>query len=234
MTATEQQQTAPAPAVVAEIGRHVPGAEYRDGALHIDGDGLSEAVRQLDLHAERGAGQRLALVTGGDPDAYAGIPRPTAFQDRDGVQTDYTVAPDIARIATALIAECRDLAFLREVRLRYLWRRKGQHKAGKIVLGICRKLSGLPQYAIGGGDFLIVINAENCRLKLLKAWQSEALVYHELNHIAPPDEDEPDSLPTLIGHDAEVFSAEITRYGLWHESLSHVAPAFEQARLEGL
>lgn len=181
-----------------------------------------------------GAGEetgRPPLVTGGNPEARPTIPRPSSFVNKTGEQTDFLNAPDIERIANALIGTCADLDFLEEVRIRYRWRRKGQNKAGKIVLGYCQKLSGQLRDEMGGGDFQIVLNAENCALRDLRAWQLEALVYHELNHIAPPDEDDPESVPTLIGHDVEMFTAEVRRYGLWTNELRAARKAFDDLPL---
>lgn len=181
--------------------------------------------------AEPEAG-RPPLVTGGNPEARPTIPRPSSFVNKKtGEQTDFMDAPDIERIANALIGTCADLDFLEEVHIRYRWRRKGQNKAGKIVLGYCQKLSGQLRDEMGGGDFQIVLNAENCGLRDLRAWQLEALVYHELNHIAPPDEDDPESVPTLIGHDVEMFTSEVRRYGLWTNELRMARKAFNDLPL---
>jgi hypothetical protein len=216
-------------AVIAEMGRIVPGAEYRDGVLHIDGEGVAEAVRRIDADGQVHRAprrERRTLATGGNAEARAAIPGEHRFVDRDGVQTDYLAGPDIARIANALINTDDDLAFLEGVKIHYLWRRKGRKKAGRAVLGTCQKLSGLARYGLGGGEFLIILDAENCELLGLSAWQLEALVYHELNHIAPPEEDEEAAGPTLVGHDAELFNAEIRRYGLWKADLRIASKAF--------
>lgn len=241
-----------ASAVVAEIGRRVPGAEYRDGVLNIDSDGLAEAVRRLD--AERGddrvideetgevrragsAGpRRRELVDGGDPDARAQIPpqHSTRFLTRDGIGREYGDGSDIQIIAELLIDRCAELAPLEGLDIRYLWRKKGRKKGGRLTLGTCQKLSGLARYGLGGGEFLIILDAENCDLHNLTAWQLEALVFHELLHISPPDEEDPTSQYELVSHDFEGFSAELKRYGLWHRDARRIAPAFEQARLAGL
>lgn len=228
--------------VMDTLERTIPGAYRSARGLELDGDAVLAAARGLDRETgEVGYDdgepefEGRTLVTGGDPDARAKLPGPTAFTDAAGDLTDYAQAPDVERIANLLIARCRDLRFLGNVRVRYLWRRKAQAKNGKMVLGTCQKLSGLPQYGLGGGDFLIVLNRENCGLAGLTAWQLEALVYHEMNHIAPPDEGDPSSVEaTLIGHDVEEFRAVIDRYGLWLPPLREVAPSFVQAKIEGL
>lgn len=82
-----------------------------------------------------------------------------------------------------------------------------------------------------GGEFIITLNWQNCRDAELKAWQLEALIYHELNHIAPPDEEQLNAAPTVIGHDFEGFGAELERYGMWHQSLEAAGEAFAQLGL---
>lgn len=173
------------------------------------------------------------LVIGGNPEAPAALPTARAFIAPSGETMDYARGPDIERIADALIAQCSELAFLQNVILRYLWRRKKQAKNGRMVLGTCQSLSGVPQFALGGGEFLVTLNWENCRTAQLRAWQLEALVFHELLHIAPPDEEEPNGPPTLCAHDAELFLAELARYGMWLPTLERAGAAFAQLTLWG-
>lgn len=174
------------------------------------------------------------LVTGnGDPEAPAALPSSRIFIAPSGETMDYARGPDIERIADALIATCPELAFLQNVILRYLWRRKKQTSQGLMVLGTCKPLSGIPQFALGGGEFLVVLNAEGCRDAQLRAWQLEALIFHELCHIAPADPDEPGSQPTGIGHDFEGFTAELERYGMWLPTLERAGAAFAQLTLWG-
>lgn len=172
-----------------------------------------------------------SLVTVGDPDAPAPLPQLRAFVAPSGETLDYCKAPDVERIADALIAHCSELAFLQNVIIRYLWKRKKQAKNGKIILGTCAALSGVPQFALGGGEFIITLNWQNCRDAELQAWQLEALIYHELNHIAPPDEEEEHAATTLIGHDFEGFTSELERYGMWLPTLEAAGEAFAQLGL---
>lgn len=146
---------------------------------------------------------------------------------------DFCRAPEINTIAHALIRHYPEFKHLTHLRIAYLWRRKKQAKAGKLVLGTCSSLSGIPQ-AFLEADWAVTIGAESCREAKLTAYQLEALVYHELCHIAPPDEDDPESVPTLCGHDLEMFGDEVVRYGLWTEALQAAEPLFRQVRLEGL
>jgi hypothetical protein len=169
-----------------------------------------------------------------DPDDRATIPAGSRFVGRDGRQSDFIDGPDIRDIAESLIERREEFAFLADVLIRYRWRRKAQGRAGKATLGYCQRLAGQLRDEMGGGEFQVVLNAEHCRDFALTNWQLEALVAHELMHIAPPDPDDPASAPSLVGHDAELFAREIDLYGLWTLDLRRVAPAFEQARLGGI
>lgn len=238
-----------ATAVIDELARTVPGARFEGGALVMDDAGVADALRRIEgddrvIDEETGevrraggdATRRRELVDGGDPDAPAQIPpqHSNRFHSRDGLPREYAEGGDIREIAETLIERCAELDALGGVDIRYLWRKKGRKKGGRLTLGTCQKLSGLARYGLGGGEFLIILDAENCELHNLTAWQLEALVFHELLHIAPPDEDDPTSQYELVGHEFEGFGAELRRYGLWHRDARRIAPAFEQARLEGL
>lgn len=220
-------------------GTTITGDIDRLERIWADGDAVAEAARRIDADgvveraADRGASGR-ETVTGVDPDARAPIPDGHRFQGRDGRQKDFAEGRDIQDIADALIEARECFGFLADVLIRYRWRRKAQAKAGKATLGYCQKLSGQLRDEMGGGEFQIVLNAEHCRDFQLTNWQLEALVAHELAHISPPDPDDPDSEPTLVGHDVEAFTSEIESYGLWRADLKRAAPAFVQASLGGL
>jgi len=170
------------------------------------------------------------LLTGGDPDAKAQFPGSGKFYDKTGHLVDFCRAPEINTIAHALIRHYPEFKHLTHLRIAYLWRRKKQAKGGKLVLGTCSSLSGIPQ-AFLEADWAVTIGAESCREAKLTAYQLEALLYHELSHIAPPDEDDPESVPTLCSHDFEGFSSELRRYGLWDETLTQARDAFDDLPL---
>jgi hypothetical protein len=172
------------------------------------------------------------LVHGSGPHLPARMPHAERFRDSGGFLTDFCRAPDVEAIAGALIAHWEEVGHCRDLRIAYLWRRKKQAKAGKLTLGTCQKLSGLAKTFLEA-DWAITLNAENCRALQLTRLQLEALTYHELSHIGRPDEDEDgeEIEPTLVGHDVEMFHAEIHRYGLWKADLKAAAHAFKQLRL---
>lgn len=170
------------------------------------------------------------LLTGGDPDAAASLPPERRFRDKGGHRIDFCRAPEVEAIAETLIWHYPEFEHLRGLRIAYLWRRKKQAKGGKLVFGTCGSLSGIPQ-AFLEADWAVTIGAESCREAKLTAWQMEALVYHELCHIAPPDEDDPEAVATLVGHDFEGFADELRRYGLWDETLTQARDAFDDLPL---
>lgn len=170
------------------------------------------------------------LLTGGDPDAAASLPPERRFRDKGGHRIDFCRAPEVEAIAETLIWHYPEFEHLRGLRIAYLWRRKKQAKGGKLVFGSCTSLSGIPQ-AFLEADWAVTIGAESCREAKLTAYQLEALVYHELCHIAPPDEDDPESVPTLCGHDFDGFTSELRRYGLWDQTLATAADAFDDLPL---
>lgn len=211
---TEQEQTRTyTPEVAADVRDFI----MQSGAF-------SRENRSDDAPPER------LLLTGGDPDALAKLPGSHKFYDKGGYRIDFCRAPEVADLAARLIHHYPEFTHLRGLRIAYLWRRKKQAKAGKLVLGTCSSLSGIPQ-AFLEADWAVTIGAESCREAKLTAYQLEALVYHELCHIAPPDEDDPESVPTLTGHDFEGFADELRRYGLWDETLAQARDAFDDLPL---
>lgn len=200
--------------------------------LTINGREMSPETGEVLAGDERDVPDGPRLVYGSGPHLPARLPRAERFRDSGGFLTDFCRAPDVEAIAGALIAHWSELGHCRDLRIAYLWRRKKQAKAGKLTLGTCQKLSGIPKTFLEA-DWAITLNAENCRALQLTRLQLEALTYHELSHIGPPDEDEDgeETEPALVGHDVEMFHSEIRRYGLWKSDLRATADAFEQLRL---
>jgi hypothetical protein len=142
---------------------------------------------------------------------------------------EFTEAPDLARIGSALIAahEAR-FSHLQTRTVVCLWKRTGGKTKGKAMLGKVVKPSGLLRYfadkADGSAvDVVLWLAADHCRDKRLTHRQVEALVHHELLHTG---EDDAGNL-ILVGPDFVGFSAEISEYGLWDESLAEMAGAVQ-------
>lgn len=166
-----------------------------------------------------------SLVTGGDPEALALVPGPEQFR-RAG--EEFLPAPEVERIAEALIGRHRDLfSWAGETRISYFWKDKGGVSEGKAVLGKCVKLSGLAKKGIGG-DFAIWLAADTARETQLTAWQMEASVFHELCHIGWDGEK---GRPAIEYHEFEGFRAELRAYGAWQPDLQRLVSEVQQLPL---
>ncbi len=150
---------------------------------------------------------------------------------------DFLDAPDVERIAAQLIASRDRFAFLRDWQgaIAYAWKRKGGKKGGRAVLGRCQTLSGYAKHK-AGRSYLIWLGADTCREVKLTIRQLEALIFHELCHLGPGEEDEETGVvgpPVVVGHDYEGFLAELEEYGAWAPDLVAARGAFEQLPLFG-
>lgn len=148
---------------------------------------------------------------------------------------DFKRAPELYLLARALIRDDTQFAFLRDwsEQIVCLWKRKGGTSGGKDVLGKCQQLSGAARH-FAGKRYLIWLGADTCRKARLTKTQLEALVYHELCHLAPGDIDEEtgeEQAPKVVGHEFEGFTAELERYGAWYEELAVAQAAFEELPL---
>ena len=161
------------------------------------------------------------------------VPGPQAFWlDAIGKhQADYLPAPQLAALATELIARHPHLHHIDGFKVVYLWKRTGGEKGGKATLGQCQKLSGLAKFLSGGeqidetADFCIWLAAD--WLNDASTEKVEACTFHELRHIAADD----DGRPFIQTHDVEMFADEVELYGLYRPDLSEAANVLKQARI---
>jgi hypothetical protein len=131
---------------------------------------------------------------------------------------------DIAGIGLDLREKYPDrFGFHDQLAIDYRWKRKG----GK-ALGMCVLVGGTTKAFVPGMDILIWLAADNCRKHRLSAYQIEALVFHEMSHVAR----KPSGKPCLVKHDWEGFAAEVCEYGLWLPDVQRMGEAFAQLRLE--
>lgn len=152
---------------------------------------------------------------------------------------DYLAAPALEALARRLIATERRFAFLREWEptIALLWKRQGGKKGAAAVFGKCQTLSGAARH-FAGKSYLIWAAADHCRGARFTRRQLEALVFHELCHLAPGDADEDGEAvaatpPVIVGHDYEGFLAELEVYGAWRTDLARAHEAFAQLPLWG-
>lgn len=149
-----------------------------------------------------------------EPDDLYPVPGKAVF-----FGNDFALAPDVQDIADRLISECHELRDAAYWRIRYLWKAKGGASKGHLTLGKCVKTSGALSF-FSDVDYIVWLGADNVRDSMFTYRQVEALIFHELCHIETKESDEgDDDQPAIKGHDAEVFLAEIQRYGMWRTSL---------------
>lgn len=141
---------------------------------------------------------------------------------------NFLEARELEDVADELISRWPELRWLSGHTLRIVWKRKGGTSSGNIALGKTGPATGLIGY-FSKADWVMWIAADHAREQKLTAFQIEALVYHEMLHCAVEGEDEK---PSARGHDAELFTDEIRRYGAWRENLQRAAAVF-QAPLPG-
>lgn len=163
-----------------------------------------------------------ALLTDGRPDDPFPIPAATEFG-----QGKYIDAPELAEVGRPLRSNLSEFSHLLPLEIHMLWKLKGGQSAGKPTLGKCVKASDLVGH-YSEAHWIIWVAADHCREMSITRLQMEALIYHELSHAGQDDET---MEPKTVGHDVEMFGAEVRMYGLWKDDLKLVAPAFEQARL---
>lgn len=133
----------------------------------------------------------------------------------------YRPAPAVERIAKDLIA--RHHTDLHGVPIRYVFRSEAAKKAGKVVFGTARKISGLNAYlaaddvdeaGYGAEDFFVIEIAEDV-WSVLDSDQRVALVDHELCHCSLEVTDDGTVKLGIRPHDLEEFRAVVERHGLW-------------------
>ena len=174
------------------------------------------------------APQRQLVPNGlpGQPDDPYPVPNP------DGFDGDFQPAPDLERIAKALIS-ANEVTFrpLQSLTVVYLWKAKGGQKSGKGTLGKCQKPSGLLRY-FSEADFVIWLAADHWTGYGATRWQIEACVFHEMKHVGiETDEKTGTETPALVPHDFEAFADEVTHYGTYLYDLKKAQKAFEQLPL---
>ena len=120
------------------------------------------------------------------------------------------------------------LGHVGDYQIEYLWKKKGGKRLGANRMGACGKPSGLLKH-YAATDFVIWLAADHLREENYTQDQIEALMFHELSHIAVPEEDESGDLtpPKLAPHDFEGFVADVERYGFWEPSLKRMGRAVQ-------
>src|SRR5215831_631756 len=151
---------------------------------------------------------------------------------------DFLPAPGLRRVALALITRDQHLRNLTDVRIEYLWKRRGGQSRGVPHIGEAVLPSGLAKHAwnamaraMTGSStetvtFVVWLAADH--LAEYTPLQVEASLYRQLLKCTGVDARDHAKrklkAPNLVG-----FREEITRYGLWTPALVDAAPAFRAA-----
>lgn len=134
-------------------------------------------------------------------------------------------APSLTQMVEELRSAYPEFWFINAYDVSVLWKERGAKKNGKAMMANAQTLSGLTRYyAPQSVRWLIVVAYDHTAE--LNASQMEALLYHEMLHLQ-----EEEGKPILVGHDLELFAAEIEKYGLWHRGFNRTAEAVTQLRL---
>lgn len=144
--------------------------------------------------------------------------------------TDFKPANDLNGHLGTLVRKWPELAFIKDLSVLCLWKRKGGERDGRAKVGEVKKLSGLHRYQ-AGVDFVVILAADNIRASSTTNRQLEAILYHELKKI---DWDDEHDKPLIRPHDLEIFYSEVDRYGLWRQDIAAAAGTFQQQAIPDL
>lgn len=156
------------------------------------------------------------------------IPEDHHFIDEEGNETDFLMAHELRGIAVQLINrhETR-FSHLANAQFCVLWKRSGGEKARKATLGQTQRAGGLVRF-FAETEFVIWLAADHLRTLEVTRQQLEALLFHELCHIAW---DPQRGRRMLVGHDFQGFLAEVKEYGAWISDLEAAAKVMQQLPL---
>lgn len=178
------------------------------------------------MPGRNGTPRPMTLAKGVEPDRPFPVPAPELFEGKD-----FRGAFELQSIGEAIIASgAFDWHEGEEPRITYLWKLAGGQSKGNATWGKCIKLSGLAGYFDGEADFVIWLAADWLLAARATYLQVEAIVFHELSHIAVKEDKDGDFAGWgVTGHDFEGFATEVARYGMYRPSVARMASAFQAA-----
>lgn len=165
------------------------------------------------------------LITGGDPEEPCGVPDKSLCD-----QLDFLPDKRLEEVGEALILrKFPDLDGVTTVT--FLWKSRGGASGGNRTLGKCVKNSGLVRHYSNHTDYTVWVAADHLRQLRFTRYELEALLYHELCHIAfeEPEEEGDRAVVGTRGYDVEAFYAEIREYGLWRANLQLLSDVIQPA-----
>lgn len=139
------------------------------------------------------------------------------------MDSKYSFADEVEDVAIQVI--CKSHQFLRDARIKYLFRSGKWEKGEKVVLGQA-KLASEDTRFIADFDFVIIINFDAWNKANEK--QRLALVDHELSHCDFTEDDEGNRKWKTACHDVEEFTAVVYRHGLWADDLQKLMLAAKE------
>jgi hypothetical protein len=152
------------------------------------------------------------------------IPADAEYEDDEEFKADDA----LAATATELIERHPGkFGFLRNIGVKFLWKRNGGRSQGRARVGQCARTSGLAKH-YSGAEFVVWLAADTTRDLGFGPRELEAALFHELSHI---DYDDEADKPVVRAHDVEMFLDELAEYGTWRADLRRAHHAFEQLPL---
>lgn len=147
-----------------------------------------------------------------DPDSMAPTVSADYFFDDRGLQ-DYTLAPEITRIAVALIqARPHELGHLRQFDIDYLWAQTLGTRNGWPIAVKALRIKGLAAYyAKRIPDVVLIWSVAFVQAGKLTRWELQALIHLLLRAVTVNDEGEPRLLPITPELEDELAAF----YGAW-------------------
>lgn len=152
-----------------------------------------------------------------------GFPVPTESRFGSGQFVD---SPEVAGVAADLLRKHDSLRHLRDLDIRYWWRKKGGERKGKSHLGDTLKPSGPLRFALDGATFLIWLAADH-----LEGWDAqriEPLLFHQLLRCGVDENGD----PYKAAPDFEGFVEELRAYGPWQADLRLAVKTVRQLPLD--
>lgn len=156
---------------------------------------------------------------------------PFPFPDPGDIHAEYLESPELEFIAGLIINRYDRFDFMQEgavdeMEIRYVWQKSGADGD----LGWCSK-SNPKLHFFTGVDYVIGVNLEQVLIREFTHLQLEALLFHELCHIAVEVNKKGEAKRKIAKHDRELFADEVRFYGLWEDTLKPIAQAFKQMPL---
>lgn len=137
----------------------------------------------------------------------------------------FLASAELTALGAHVIAKHPELNWLAEWRVDFLWKAEGGESKGNATLGRCTTAKSLLKH-YSRAHWIIWLAADHLGRAEFTDRQVEAVLYHELLHCRLGGIT--GDIPSVRGHDAEIFYGEVVRYGLYEpglESLHEVLAA---------